>query len=115
MLSKLTEASFAISAVQQMSKHNHLPMMSREDKEQATAAVFSEMNKWSAENLPMGASADVSEATINRGLHAVSNKFRNDPALVQAYGFVDPVTILSVISALFSIVGWIVKWWKGES
>lgn len=62
----------------------------------------------------MGVSTEISDKFIRKGMKAVQQKFRNDPAACQAYGFVDPVTILTVISALFSIVNWIVKWWNNE-
>ena len=113
MLTNLT-ATCAANAAIELENHGHCSRLSRPEKEKAIAAVFAEMNKWSAEHLPMGATAEVSEAAINRGLHAVSNKFRNDADLVQTYGFVDPVTLLTVISALFSIVGWIRKFLRGE-
>lgn len=114
MLEKLAQPTFAECATKELEDRRQCSKLSRAEKENALAAIFCEMNKWSAEHLPMGASAEVSEATINRGLHAVSNKFRNEPELSRAYGCVDPVTLLTVISALFSIVGWIVKWWKGN-
>lgn len=113
MLTNLT-ATCAANAAIELEGHGHCSRLSRTEKEKAISAVFTEMNKWSAEHLPMGASAEITDALINRGLHAVSNKFRNDPELSKAYGFVDPVTLLTVISALFSIAGWIRKWLRGE-
>ncbi len=107
MLNQLAQPTFAASCAIELENHGHCSKLSRAEKENATAAVFIEMNKWSAEHLPMGASAEITEAAIKRGLQAVSNKFRNDPELVKAYGFADPITLLTVISALFSIVGWI--------
>lgn len=114
MLEKLAQPTFAASATEELENRGHCSKLSRAEKENALAAIFCEMNKWSAAHLPMGATAEVSEAAINRGLHAVSNKFRNEPKLSESYGFADPVTLLTIISALFSIVGWIVKWWKGN-
>ncbi len=113
MLSNLTGTCAANAAIE-LENHGHCSKLDRSEKTKAIAAVFAEMNKWSAEHNPVGASAEVSREAINRGLHAVSSKFRNDPALSQAYGFVDPITLLTVISALFSIVGWIRKWLRGE-
>lgn len=102
-------------AVTRMTRANYLQSMSDDERTTATAAVFAELHLWARDNLAMGASADESEKQIARGLKTVKQKFRSDPALAQKYGIFDPVTIFTVISALFSIIGWIVKWWNGTN
>jgi hypothetical protein len=87
--------------------------VSATDQIKANVAVFEELHKWSEKNLAMGVGADVSEKQIRVGLKAVKRKFKNDPKAAQAYGL-DPLTVLTVLSALFNILGWLVRWWKGE-
>jgi hypothetical protein len=113
MLDQRHHQAFAADAVTELSKHGQLMGLPADAKLKATAAVFAEMHLWSAEHLPMGASAEVSEQFINRGLKAVRSKFRSQPDLAQTYG-IDPLTVFSVISALWSVVSWIVKWWQSR-
>lgn len=101
-------------AVKHMMRNNHLQSMPEDERIAATAAVFAELHTWSRDHLAMGASADDTEKQLNRGLKIVKQKFRSDPTLAPKYGVFDPVTIFTVISALFSIVGWLVKWWNGD-
>jgi hypothetical protein len=101
-------------AVNRMTRDNYLQSMAEADRTAATAAVFAELHLWSRENLPMGAGEHETEKALNRGLKVVKQKFRSDPTLAPKYGVFDAVTIFTVISALFSIVGWLVKWWRGE-
>lgn len=88
--------------------------VSESDKSKAAGAVFEELHAWSAQNLPMGAGAEATEKQLRIGLKAVRKKFKDDPAVAQAYGFIDPFTILTVLSALLSIGTWLWKWWNGK-
>ena len=114
MLSNEAMQAQSAKAVKLMVKNNHLQSMAESDRIAATAAVFAELHNWSLSNLAMGASADETEKQINRGLKIVKQKFRSDPTLAPKYGIFDPVTIFTVISALFSIVNFLVKWWNGS-
>jgi hypothetical protein len=106
--------AFASEAVDELSRRGQLAGIPTDDKVKATAAVFAEMHAWSSEHLPMGASAEVSEKLVNKGLKAVRNKFRAQPELAeQKYG-IDPLTVFSVISALWTVVSWIVNWWQSR-
>jgi soluble lytic murein transglycosylase-like protein len=108
----------ASAAVSELNREGLLRATSDEDKQRAAYAIFDMLHEWSAENMPYGANAEISERYINKGLQAVRVKAnrmaREQPQeLEQKYG-VDPITILSVIGALFSIVGWLIRWLRGE-
>lgn len=78
-------------------------------KEQAAAKVLAdELQVWARDNLPMGCSARQAEKLIKRGLGETQIKLMSEP---QKYG-IDPVTILTVVSALLSIVSKLVQWWR---
>lgn len=80
-------------------------------EEQKTARVVArELQAWARTKLPMGAGADITEKAIKTGLADVRFRLRQNP---KAYG-VDPITVITVISALLSIVDKLVKWWKGQ-
>lgn len=105
----LTDPLLPKLAVEELDRHGYLAGVSADEKERANAAVFAELHEWSKERLPIGSGSEVSEKFIRKGLKAVREKFRTDPTCCQKYGFVDPVTILTVVSALFSIISWL--WW----
>lgn len=104
----------AIAAVSELTKNGQLQATSQSEKEKAAFAVFSELHQWSASRMPFGAGAEISERYVKMGLKSVREKFRTNPELHQAYGIFDPITIISLISSLFSIIGWLCRWFSGE-
>lgn len=80
-----------------------------EQREAVTSAIFDAIHEWAATCLPMGASPAVSERFIRKGLHAAKLKVQHSPP-----AGIDPMTVLTIVSVLFSIVGWIVEWWRGR-
>lgn len=81
------------------------------DAEQKTAQVVArELQIWARAKLPMGAGAALSEKAIKSGLKDVEFRLKTNP---QAYG-IDPITLLTVISTLMSIVSQLAAWWKGR-
>lgn len=79
--------------------------------EQETAKVVArELQAWARTKLPMGAGASMTEKAIKTGLADVRFRLSRDP---QAYG-IDPVTLITVISALMSIVSKLAQWWQSR-
>lgn len=87
---------------------------SQDQKIKATAKVFDELHQWASEKLPMGASAQVTEETLRKGLKAVRNKMQNsDPhEFEQANGF-PLLLVLGLIPTLVSWVRMLWAWWNG--
>lgn len=110
-----SKSDFLSATVSACENGGFLVGVSVSQKELAAQAVHDELHRWSASHMPFGAGAEVSERYIKMGLKSVREKFRTNPELHQAYGVFDPITILSVISALFSIIGWLRKWFSGEA
>ena len=103
--------SFAVAACAELGP---IAGVSEADKAKAASAVFTELHKWAETSLAVGAGEEATEKRLRVGLKAVRKKFKDDPKVGQAYGFIDPFTILSVISALLSIGTWLWKWWTGR-
>lgn len=105
----------AVACAAEVTKHGYLMTATEDAKIQAAAAVFKELHEWSAEHLPVGASAEISETFVRKGLKAVRAKIANksDEECQQTYG-VPILLLLSFIPTLFNIVSWLVKWWRGE-
>jgi hypothetical protein len=83
----------------------------QDPKEKETAKVVArELQAWARTKLPMGAGSAVTEKMIKMGLADVRFRLKQNP---QAYG-IDPVTLITVISALLSIASKLVNWWKGR-
>jgi hypothetical protein len=108
----------ASAAVAELNREGKLRATSDDEKQRAAYAIFDLLHEWAASNMPYGANAEISERYIKKGLQAVRVKvIRMDreqhQELEQKYG-VDPITILSVIGALFSMVNWLIRWLRGE-
>ncbi len=83
---------------------------SSEKERQAAAVISRELQNYARQKMPMGCGPDVAEKVIREGLADIKFKIKRNP---QAYG-VDPVTAVTVIAALVSIVYTLVKWFRGE-
>jgi hypothetical protein len=103
-------ASVAISQRLVEQRGEELHGVTAEQRDAVVAAMFDEMHVWATNHLPMGAPAKVSEEFIRKGMKAAREKLQHHPP-----AGIEPMTVLTVISALFSIVGWILKWWRGEA
>lgn len=85
----------------------------RDEKVMAARAAFQELHHWSTEHLPMGADAHLTQEALKVGLRQVQRRFTENKAEMQQKYGCDPLTVLTVISALFSIITNLVKWWRG--
>lgn len=90
-------------------KENRLMGYSEDVKIKATAKIFDELHQWASEKLPMGASAEVTEETLRKGLRAVRNKMQHEDAFEfeQANGF----PLLLVLGLIPTLVAWIKMLW----
>lgn len=84
--------------------------MESDKREAAAKVVFDELQSWSREHMPMGATESVSKDKIRQGLEHVRRRVKNNEI---ACG-IDPITVLTVVSALFSIVSKLVEWWNAR-
>lgn len=107
--------NFATAASDACLQMGEIPGMSAEDQHRGAQLVFEELHLWASTHVPMGAAMDERshETLIRTGINAVRNKLSKDPSRAQAYG-IDPISLITLISAMFSIVGWIRKWMRGE-
>lgn len=105
----------AVACVAEITNHGYMLDADEGQKIKAAAAVFRELHEWSLAHLPIGASAVVTDKYVRKGLAAVRAKIagKSDEECRQTYG-VPILFILSFIPTLFSIVSWIVRWWRGE-
>lgn len=104
----------AVKVANKLTKEQRFTGYSEDQKIKATAAIFAEMHEWAAEKLPMGASAQVTEETIRKGLKAVREKVMRMPAeeCEQKYG-IPILLILGLIPTLVSWVKMLWAWWNG--
>ena len=77
-------------------------------REQVLSAVFGEMHDWAVNHNPVGAPSHVSERFIRKGLEAAKNKVQHNPP-----AGIDPLTVLTIISILYRVVSWLVRWFQG--
>lgn len=105
----------AVAVAARLTRETRLMSYSEDTKVKAAAKIFDELHAWAAEKLPMGASAQVTEVTIRKGLRAVRNKMQNqDPhQFEQANGF-PLLLVLGLIPTLFAWVKMLWEWWNGD-
>lgn len=95
-----------------------VPGLSADAKQVAAEIVFAELHALAIKR-PMGAavSDDEHERQIRRDLREVKESIENDSEkqkqIKQTYG-IDPVSIIMILSSLFSIVKFIRQWLRGE-
>lgn len=95
-----------------------VPGLTSDAKQVAAEIVFSELHALAIKR-PMGAavSDDEHERQIRRDLREVKESIENDSEkqkqIKQTYG-IDPVSIIMILSSLFSIVKFIRQWLRGE-
>jgi len=95
-----------------------VPNLTSDAKQIAAEIVFAELHALAIKK-PMGAAVSdhEHEQQIRRDLREVKEAIENDKEkqkqIRQAYG-IDPVTIFTLISGLFSIVRFIRQWLRGE-
>lgn len=106
MLSK----NIAAMASAEIASHAMCKNMAAKDRDAAAKVVFDELHLWATRNMPMGATAKVTNAKIEDGLRHVKRRVQ---AKEIACG-IDPLTVLSVISALYSIISKLAEWWNGR-
>ena len=105
-------AAKAVAA--KLTSEQRLMGYSEDAKVKATALIFDELHQWASEKLPMGAGAQVTEATLRKGLKAVRNKMQNvdEHQFEVANGF--PVLlVLGMIPTLFAWIKMLWNWWNG--
>lgn len=102
-------ATHAVCARLDTTHSEELRDVSPEQREKITQAVFDRMHEWTVNHLPMGAPAHISEEFLRKGLHAAQQQVKAAPP-----AGCDPITVLTVISCLFSIIGWLKRWFSGE-
>lgn len=95
-----------------------VPGLTSDAKQIAAEIVFAELHA-KAMTMPMGAavSQHEQEQQLRRDLLEVKEAIENDSEkqkqIRQAYG-IDPLSVLMIISSLFSIVKFIRQWLRGE-
>lgn len=102
--------NIAAMASAEIASHKNCAGISDSDRELAAKVVFDELHSWATRNMPMGATAKVTNAKIEDGLRHVKRRVQ---AKEIACG-IDPLTVLSVISALYSIISKLAEWWNGR-
>lgn len=95
-----------------------VPNLTSDAKQVAAEIVFAELHALAIKK-PMGASVSdhEHEQQIRRDLLEVKEAIENDSEkqkqIRQAYG-IDPLSVLMIISSLFSIIKFIRQWLRGE-
>lgn len=104
----------AVAVAARLTKETRLMGYSEDAKIKATAKIFDELHQWATERLPMGASAQVTEETLRKGLKAVRNKLQNEDQhqFEQANGF-PLLLVLGLIPTLVSWIKMLWEWWQG--